>query len=136
MPPVKNLHVTSYGGIIRIRLKGRSLITSSQPANTSSPVFISEDIIYAVTEKHKLFLCGLYFRFRNLSQQDARRQNVLVLIIGSGNQRSCSGGTGGDAQTTAKALGFLHITVSAFLISYSYYSILGSEININGGKSL
>ncbi len=40
MPPVKNLRVTSYGGIIRIRLKGRSLITSSQPANTSSPVFI------------------------------------------------------------------------------------------------
>ena len=42
MPPVKNPCVmTSYGGIIRIRLKGRSLITSSQPANTSSPVFIS-----------------------------------------------------------------------------------------------
>ena len=33
VPPVKNPCVmTSYGGIIRIRLKGRSLITSSQPA--------------------------------------------------------------------------------------------------------
>ena len=47
MPPVKNPCVmTSYGGIIRIRLKGRSLITSSQPANTSSPVFISLNIIH------------------------------------------------------------------------------------------
>ena len=44
MPPVKNLsEMTSYGGIIRIRLKGRSLITSSQPAITSSPVFICYD---------------------------------------------------------------------------------------------
>ena len=41
MPPVKNPCImTSYGGITRIRLKGRSLITSSQPANTSSPVLI------------------------------------------------------------------------------------------------
>ena len=32
--------MTSYGGITRIRLKGRSSITSSQPAHTSSPVFI------------------------------------------------------------------------------------------------
>ena len=40
MPPVKNhCKMTSYGGITRIRLKGRSLITSSQPAVTSSPVF-------------------------------------------------------------------------------------------------
>ena len=41
MPPVKNpCETTSYGGITRIRLKGRSSITSSQPAHTSSPVFI------------------------------------------------------------------------------------------------
>ena len=32
---------TSYGGIIRIRFKGRSSITSSQPADTSSPVYFS-----------------------------------------------------------------------------------------------
>ncbi len=39
MPLVKNrIMMTSYGGIIRIRLKGRSWITSSQPAITSSPV--------------------------------------------------------------------------------------------------
>ena len=36
----KSSRMTSYGGIIRIRLKGRSLITSSQPANTSSPVYL------------------------------------------------------------------------------------------------
>ena len=33
MSPVKIHIMTSYGGIIRIRLKGRSLSTSSQPAN-------------------------------------------------------------------------------------------------------
>ena len=36
----KSLRMTSYGGIIRIRLKGRSSVTSSQPANTSSPVIL------------------------------------------------------------------------------------------------
>ena len=36
----KSLCMTSYGGIIRIRLKGRSWMTSSQPANTSSPVSV------------------------------------------------------------------------------------------------
>ena len=40
MPPVKNLSfMTSYGGIIRIRLKGRSSITSSQPAKYKLPCF-------------------------------------------------------------------------------------------------
>ncbi len=34
----KSLCMTSYDGIIRIRLKGRSSVTSSQPAITSSPV--------------------------------------------------------------------------------------------------
>ena len=54
MPPVKNPCVmTSYGGIIRIRLKGRSSITSSQPASTSSPVFISTIIIHLLFEKNK-----------------------------------------------------------------------------------
>ena len=42
----KSLNMTSYGGIIRIRLKGRSSVTSSQPVNTSSPVFICKYIIY------------------------------------------------------------------------------------------
>ena len=40
MPPVKNPYIlTSYGGIIRIRLKGRSSITSSQPAS-QAPLFL------------------------------------------------------------------------------------------------
>ena len=40
MPPAKNLLImTSYGGIIRIRLKGRSLSTSSQPAIFKLPCF-------------------------------------------------------------------------------------------------
>ena len=46
MPPVKNrAEMTSYGGIIRIRLKGRSSITSSQPAITSSPVYLRSQSI-------------------------------------------------------------------------------------------
>ena len=40
MPPVKNPRVmTSYGGIIRIRLKGRSSVTSSQPAS-QAPLYL------------------------------------------------------------------------------------------------
>ena len=40
MPPVKNPCVmTSYGGITRIRLKGRSSITSSQPAS-QAPLYL------------------------------------------------------------------------------------------------
>ena len=40
MPPVKNrAEMTSYGGIIRIRLKGRSSITSSQPAS-QAPLYL------------------------------------------------------------------------------------------------
>ena len=54
MPPVKkSLNMTSYGGIIRIRLKGRSSITSSQPAYTSSPVFICALIIQPLSAKRK-----------------------------------------------------------------------------------
>ena len=39
MSPVKIHIMTSYGGIIRIRLKGRSLSTSSQPAIFKLPCF-------------------------------------------------------------------------------------------------
>ena len=49
----KSLCMTSYGGIIRIRLKGRSLVTSSQPAYTSSPVFDYGSIIYLFQKKNK-----------------------------------------------------------------------------------
>ena len=52
MPPVKKPCVmTSYGGIIRIRLKGRSSVTSSQPANTSSPVFTLLIGLYMIYSK-------------------------------------------------------------------------------------
>ena len=46
MPPVKNPCVmTSYGGIIRIRLKGRSSITSSQPAS-QAPLYLFHFVLY------------------------------------------------------------------------------------------
>ena len=49
MPPVKNPCVmTSYGGIIRIRLKGRSLIISSQPAK-QAPLYLF-NIIHPIFE--------------------------------------------------------------------------------------
>jgi len=47
MPPVKNLcRMTSYGGITRIRLKGRSLRTSSQPASQAPLYLFIEGIIH------------------------------------------------------------------------------------------
>ena len=56
MPPAKNLLImTSYGGIIRIRLKGRSLRTSSQPAFTSSPVFVCREYSTPIGEKMQGF---------------------------------------------------------------------------------
>ena len=63
MPPVKKPCVmTSYGGIIRIRLKGRCSVTSSQPANTSSPVFTLIIGLYMIySKKARTFLqksCG------------------------------------------------------------------------------
>ena len=54
----KSLYMTSYGGIIRIRFKGRSLLTSSQPAYTSSPVFYYKSIIYLQIGKNKMFFDG------------------------------------------------------------------------------
>ncbi len=78
MPPVKNPCImTSYGGIIRIRFRfhqrrtpqGRSWMTSSQPADTSSPAFILLAILYTCfykntivfLKKFKIFsLEGLY----------------------------------------------------------------------------
>ena len=46
MPPVKNPCVmTSYGGIIRIRLKGRSSVTSSQPV-LQAPLYLFHFALY------------------------------------------------------------------------------------------
>ena len=55
VPPVKNPCVmTSYGGIIRIRLKGRSLITSSQPAS-QAPLYLFSYVIHPISQKYKGF---------------------------------------------------------------------------------
>ena len=65
MPPVKNPCVmTSYGGIIRIRLKGRSSVTSSQPAS-QAPLYLFLPSLYTRFHKKqvvagkifKMFLC-------------------------------------------------------------------------------
>ena len=40
-------NITSYGGITRIRLKGRSLITSSQPA-AQAPLFLLVCVLYTL----------------------------------------------------------------------------------------
>ena len=46
MPPEKNPCImTSYGGITRIRLKGRSLSTSSQPAS-QAPLYLFVNVLY------------------------------------------------------------------------------------------
>ena len=92
MPPVKNLCImTSYGGIIRIRLKGRSSITSSQPANTSSPVFIPSIILPLFFKKFKRFSEKwkknlITFLFRCLFRRNIRK---LAAISNSkrGNQK-------------------------------------------------
>ena len=52
----KSLCMTSYGGIIRIRYKGRSSITSSQPANTSSPVYFRFVLYICFSENSIVFL--------------------------------------------------------------------------------
>ena len=63
MPPVKNPCImTSYGGITRIRLKGRSLITSSQPAS-QAPLYLFVRVLYivghycAIGDQHKNTFC-------------------------------------------------------------------------------
>jgi len=72
----KSLNMTSYGGIIRIRFKGRSLVTSSQPAYTSSPVFYYKPIIYLRTKKNKMFYG------RKIDTVQKMKINYFVVIIG------------------------------------------------------
>ena len=58
MPPAKNLLImTSYGGIIRIRLKGRSLSTSSQPAIFKLPCFYYI-MTFVCKIRHRHYLTG------------------------------------------------------------------------------
>ena len=82
MPPVKNPCVmTSYGGITRIRLKGRSSVTSSQPANTSSPVFISFISIHMILQKTStLQKISLFYRlkFGNCQNKLLFRQMMIL----------------------------------------------------------
>ncbi len=55
MPPAKNLLImTSYGGIIRIRLKGRSLSTSSQLLYSSSLFLLYYDLRMQDQARHPL----------------------------------------------------------------------------------
>ena len=55
MPPVKKPCVmTSYGGIIRIRLKGRSSVTSSQPAS-QAPLYLFYSYYTSVFYECKCF---------------------------------------------------------------------------------
>jgi len=65
--------MTSYGGIIRIRLKGRSLITSSQPSILSSPTqFITN--VFCRNSETPLFHNSKYFAvMETISQNSFRR---------------------------------------------------------------
>ena len=76
MSPVKIHIMTSYGGIIRIRLKGRSSITSSQPAN-ELPCFYQicnvsmlnhRQIYYSASGE--IFKCDFLVHFYPLSFHD------------------------------------------------------------------
>ena len=51
-PCKKSGNMTSYGGIIRIRCKGRSLVTSSQPAS-QAPLYLVECIVRRLSGKCK-----------------------------------------------------------------------------------
>ena len=65
--------MTSYGGIIRIRLKGRSLITSSQPSTLSSPTqFITN--VFSRNSDVSLFHNSKYLAvMETISQNSFRR---------------------------------------------------------------
>ena len=71
MPPVKNpvCKMTSYGGITRIRLKGRSSVTSSQPASQAPLYLFVELIIYRIGTDCK---CRLFRKFKFLDVSDDR----------------------------------------------------------------
>ena len=57
MPPVKNLCYDFLRRHYPHQVIGSKLITSSQPADTSSPVFISIWIIHLVFEFDKNYSC-------------------------------------------------------------------------------
>ena len=66
MPPVKNRsEMTSYGGITRIRLKGRSSSTSSQPA-AQAPLY--------------LFVGHIIHRWPILCNGSSAQNQMLILV--------------------------------------------------------
>ena len=75
MPPVKNRPMmTSYGDIIRIRLKGRSWMTSSQPA-TQAPLFLLIVIIHLNFQSSRVFLEKIQY-VQNNSHFDTKNQRL------------------------------------------------------------
>ena|GEM_PF-4972401 len=75
MPPVKNRPMmTSYGGIIRIRLKGRSWMTSSQPA-TQAPLFLLIVIIHLNFQSSRVFLEKIQY-VQNNTHFDTKNQRL------------------------------------------------------------
>ena len=77
----KSLCMTSYDGIIRIRLKGRSWITSSQPADTSSPDFI-RSFLYPLFRKISRGLKkSIIFIVSNLFEQIVKTASYCIIIM-------------------------------------------------------
>lgn len=73
--------MTSYDGIIRIRLKGRSWITSSQPADTSSPDFI-RSFLYPLFRKISRGLKkSITFIVSNLFEQIVKTASYCIIIM-------------------------------------------------------
>ena len=67
MPPVKNLRYDFLRRHYPHQVKGRSSSTSSQPADTSSPVFMNKEIVH---------LSELFFKWF-----DENRQELLLLSV-------------------------------------------------------
>ena len=66
MPPVKIMRMmTSYGGIIRIRLKGRSSVTSSQPA-PQAPLYL---------------FVGLIIQLQSILRNWRFAQNQMLILV-------------------------------------------------------
>ena len=90
VPPVKNPCVmTSYGGIIRIRLKGRSLVTSSQPAS-QAPLYLFIMLLYTRFSKiqegtgkiSKMFVCreSRFWRKWQTNKKQSRKRRIWCLL--------------------------------------------------------
>lgn len=72
--PKKSHSLTSYDGIIRIRLKGRSWMTSSQPA-TQAPLFLLIVIIHLNFQSSRVFLEKIQY-VQNNTHFDTKNQRL------------------------------------------------------------